>query len=168
MYLIFASYVVLEQSLLYVRIFSSMGRIPQLLKYYHNCQKDNLLKKWRNQLEIEQDESVAQWIHNYYDILLSHWHAQYRWFNQVFPFNSSSDILIDIYVDVLTSLDPSISECMDAALKQTSEKLVFLYEVKQITKQFATNLVKIIDPNVVQGKLLSDTWVTLKVLAKKE
>lgn len=112
------------------------------------------MKKWRNQLEIEQDESVAQWIHNYYDILLSHWHTQYKWFNQVFPNNSASDILMDIYVDVLTSLDPSISECIDAALKQLSEKLVFLHEVKQITKQFATNLINVIDPAAVQGKLV--------------
>lgn len=139
----------LEQSLFYARIFTSIGRLIQLLKYYHNCQKDLLLKKWRNQLEIEQEVPVIQWIHNYYDTLLSNWHTQYKWFNQVFPDQPATDLLIDIYIDVLTSLDPSINECVDAALKQISEKLTFLYELKQITKQFASNLLNVIHS---QGK----------------
>lgn len=141
-----------EQSLFYVRIFSSIDRLPQLLKYYHNCQKDILLKKWRNQLEIEQDESVTQWIHNYYDILLSNWHTQYKWFNQVFPSYSASNILMEIYIDVLSSLDPSLNECIDAALKQISEKLTFLHEIKQIMQQFSTNLLNVMDPTALQGK----------------
>ncbi|KAG5873515.1 hypothetical protein JTB14_026601 [Gonioctena quinquepunctata] len=103
---------------MYVRIFTSIGRLPQLLKYYLKCQKDILLKKWRNQLEFEQDESTLQWIHNYYNELLSNWYTQYRWFNQVFTGESASHALIDIYSDVLSSLDPSLNECIDAALKQ--------------------------------------------------
>ncbi|KAB0789984.1 hypothetical protein PPYR_15730 [Photinus pyralis] len=134
-----------EESLMYVHIFSSIERLSQLLKYYHKCQKDILLKKWRNQLEIEQDESITQWLHNYYDILLSNWHTQSKWISRVFPNESSTDCLIDIYVDVLTSLDPTVKECVDAALKQVSDKLGLLYEVKQITKQFATNISNIVD-----------------------
>lgn len=102
------------------------------------------MKKWRNQLEIEQEVSVTQWIHNYYDILLSNWHTQFKWFNQVFPNHSATDSLVEIYIDVLTSLDPSVNECVDAALKQTAEKLNFLYELKQTTKQFAVNLLNVI------------------------
>lgn len=75
--------IVSEQALVYTKLFSSIGRLPQLLKYYHKCQKDVLLKKWQNQLEIEQDESAPQWIRNYYDTLLSNWHAQAKWFSQV-------------------------------------------------------------------------------------
>ncbi|KAJ8969530.1 hypothetical protein NQ314_001713 [Rhamnusium bicolor] len=144
---------ILELSQTYVRIFTSIGRLPQLMKYYHKCQKDILLKKWRNQLEIEQDESAIQWIHNYYNILLSNWHTQYRWFNQVFANESAPYVLIDIYTDVLTSLDPSLNECIDAALKQVSEKLPFLYDVKQTTKQFCDSLVNVIE-QTIQGKLL--------------
>lgn len=128
------------------------------MKYYHNCQKDVLLKKWRNQLEIEQDESVTQWIHNYYDILLSNWHTQYKWFNQVFPSHSAIDALAEIYIDVLKSLDPSINECVDAGLKQTSDKLPFLHEIKQIMQQFATNLLNVLNsqskPNKEKDLLL--------------
>ncbi|KAF2904970.1 hypothetical protein ILUMI_01213 [Ignelater luminosus] len=148
-----------EESIMYVRIFSSIGRLPQLIKYYHKCQKDVLLKKWRNQLEIEQDESVVQWIHNYYDILLSNWHTQCKWFNQVFPNQPTTDSLINIYVDVLSSVDPSLPECTDAALKQVSDKLGLLYEIKQITKQFAMNLINIIETS--SGKINKEKYLAL-------
>ncbi|KAJ8961428.1 hypothetical protein NQ318_014675 [Aromia moschata] len=149
-----------EQSQMFVKIFASIGRLPQLLKYYHKCQKDILLKKWRNQLEIEQDETAIQWIHNYYNVLLSNWHTQYRWFNQVFTSESAHNVLIDVYVDVLTSLDPSLNECIDAALKQVSEKLPFLYDVKQTTKQFGDNLVQVIE-QTAQGKVDTDRIIAL-------
>lgn len=140
-----------EQSQLYVKIFTSMGRLPLLIKYYQKCQKEILLKKWRNQLEIEQDESTLQWIHNYFCVLLSHWHAQYRWFNQVFTSEPALSILIDIYIDVLESLDPTLNECIDAALKQVPDKLSYISDVKQTTKQFEESLINIIDQSV-QGK----------------
>ncbi|RZC34964.1 conserved oligomeric Golgi complex subunit 7 [Asbolus verrucosus] len=149
-----------EQSAMFVRIFKSMGRLPQLLKYYHKCQKDVLLKKWRNQLEIEQDESVMQWIHNFYGILLSNWHTQQKWFNQVFTNQSSSESFIEIYTDVLNSLDPTLNECIDAALKQTEDKLNFLFEVKLITQQFANNLTDIIE-QTSQGKASKEKLLLL-------
>ncbi|CAH1108801.1 unnamed protein product [Psylliodes chrysocephalus] len=137
-----------EQSQIYVEIFTSMERLPQLLKYYQKCQKNVLLKKWRHQLEIEQDESTIQWIHNFYNHLLSNWHTQYRWFNQVFSGVSALQTLVDIYTDVLTSLDPSLNECIDAALKQVSDKLNFIGEVKQTTTQFRDSLLNIVDQTV--------------------
>lgn len=130
--------------------------MPQLLKYYHKCQKDLLLKKWRNQLEIEQDESVTQWIHNYYDYLLSNWHTQYKWFHQVFPNETAWEMLIDIYIDTLSNLDPSLNFCIDAALKQITEKLSFLYEIKQTHKQFANNLINVVE-SYTQGNYVQTT-----------
>lgn len=130
---------------MYVKIFTSIGRLPQLVKYYQKCQKELLLKKWKNQLEIEQDESTLQWIHNYFQILLSHWHTQYRWFNQVFSSEQALDVLIDIYIDVLETLDPTLNECIDAALKQLPDKLTYILEVKQSTKQFEESLIQIIE-----------------------
>ncbi|CAG9765243.1 unnamed protein product [Ceutorhynchus assimilis] len=156
-----------EQSIKFVRIFSSIGRIPQLIKYYRNCQRDVLVKKWRNQLEIEQDESVIQWIYNYYDILLSNWHSQTKWFNQVFAGESSIDSLISIYVDVLNSLDPSLNECIDAALKQVPDKLTFLTEVKQVSKQFADNIYNIIEHNPKSHTLIQAIYNHLKVYVGK-
>lgn len=134
-----------EQAITYSRIFLSIGRTTQLLKYYHKCQRDILLKKWRDQLDVDQEETVAVWVHNFYDILLSNWHTQHKWFYQVFPTESVSKTIIELYADVLQYLDPSVEECIEAALKQTTDKLAFLLEVKQITKQFVTNFLVITD-----------------------
>ncbi|XP_057670928.1 conserved oligomeric Golgi complex subunit 7 [Diorhabda carinulata] len=135
-----------EQSQMFVQIFSSIDRLPQLLKYYKKCQKDLLLQNWSNQLEIEQDESTIQLIHNYFNHLLSNWHTQYRWFNQVFTGLSAVQNLIDIYSDVLKSLNPTLNECIDTTLKQISvtDKLGLLGEIKQTTVQFNENLMSII------------------------
>jgi len=65
-----------EQSKLYVDIFSKMERLPQLLKYYHNCLKVSLGQEWRRTIELVQDENVTYWLHTYYDKLLSSWHEQ--------------------------------------------------------------------------------------------
>lgn len=68
----------LEQSRIYVDIFSKMERLPQLLKYYHNCLKVSLGQEWRRTIELAQDENVTYWLHTYYDKLLSSWHEQVR------------------------------------------------------------------------------------------
>jgi hypothetical protein len=60
----------------FVRIFTAIDRLPQLLKYYNKCQKGVLMQQWRNLVETEQDEGVAEWMHKFYDILLSNWHDQ--------------------------------------------------------------------------------------------
>lgn len=65
-----------EQSRLYVDIFSKMERLPQLLKYYHNCLKVSLVQEWRRIIELSQDENITYWLRLYYDKLLSTWHDQ--------------------------------------------------------------------------------------------
>lgn len=65
-----------EQSKVYVDIFSKMERLPQLLKYYHNCLKVSLGQEWRRTIELAQDENVSYWLHTYYDKLLSNWNDQ--------------------------------------------------------------------------------------------
>lgn len=57
-------------------IFSKMERLPQLLKYYHNCLKVSLGQEWRRIIELAQDENITYWLHMYYDKLLSSWHEQ--------------------------------------------------------------------------------------------
>lgn len=66
----------LEQSKVYVDIFNKIERLPQLLKYYHNCLKVSLGQEWRRTIELAQDENVSYWLHTYYDKLLSSWNDQ--------------------------------------------------------------------------------------------
>lgn len=135
----------IEQSLIYAKIFKSIDRLPQLIKYYHKCQKDLLLKKWRNQLEIEQDESITKWLHSYYDHFLSNWHTQFKWIQNVFPDEDVSGTIINVYKNSLLDLDPTLNSCIDAALKQTPEKLSLLHELMSINKNFLRNLQDVTD-----------------------
>jgi hypothetical protein len=34
------------------------------------------MQQWRHLVEAEQDEGIAEWMHKFYDILLSNWHIQ--------------------------------------------------------------------------------------------
>ncbi|XP_066586605.1 conserved oligomeric Golgi complex subunit 7 [Prorops nasuta] len=131
----------LEQSKTYVDIFKKMERLPQLLKYYHNCLKVSLGQEWRRIIELAQDENVGYWLHSYYDKLLSTFHEQVKWCHQVFS-TTTVDILVEVYADLLRSLDPGISECIETALKQqpSATKLSLLLKLKQITNHFAVNL----------------------------
>lgn len=51
-----------------------------------------------------------------------------------------TEMMIDLYADVLNNLDPSIASCMDTALKQHSQPLLMLLELHQISLQFQQNL----------------------------
>lgn len=64
-----------------------------------------------------------------------------KWCHQVFP-SASMNILIEVYADLLRSLDPGIPECIEAVLKQhsTALQLSILLELKQMTRHFAVNL----------------------------
>ncbi|KAJ8667096.1 hypothetical protein QAD02_008758, partial [Eretmocerus hayati] len=136
----------LEQSKLYVDIFMKMDRLPQLLKYYHNCQRASLALEWRKIIEFAQDENVSYWLRAYYDKLLSSWNEQVKWCSQVFS-SSCTRNLVDLFADLLSTLEPGVPECIEAALKQQSNavKLSLLMELKQSSRQFATSLNSAVD-----------------------
>ena len=58
---------------------------------------------------------------------------------------SAANTLVELYADTLRSLDPSFNMCIDAALKQQSDQLTFVMDLRQITKHFAVNLQVAID-----------------------
>ncbi|XP_011299070.1 conserved oligomeric Golgi complex subunit 7 isoform X1 [Fopius arisanus] len=131
----------LDESKIYVNIFSKMDRLPQLLKYYQNCLKVSLCEEWRKIREVSMEDNVTSWLNTFYDKLLLEWQDQVKWCNQVFS-TSSTVTLIDIYADVLCSLDPSIHDTITGALKYLSPplQLDLLIELKKITQNFARNL----------------------------
>jgi conserved oligomeric Golgi complex subunit 7 len=65
---------------------------------------------------------------------------QVKWSGLVFGSNCALATLLETQADMLASLEPSLSECIDAALKQTSEPLDFMTELKGVTQQFARSL----------------------------
>lgn len=81
-------------------------------------------------------------------------------------FTSASVVntLIETYADTLESLDPSFSACIDAALKQQSDQLTFLMDLRQITKHFAVNLQVAVD-SASQGMCMCITvYILLYIL----
>lgn len=66
----------------------------------------------------------------------------------------SAATLSEVYADVLVSLDPSLNICVDAALKQQEQPLLFLVELKESTKHFAHNLQSAV---LSQGKVYTAT-----------
>ncbi|KAJ9592818.1 hypothetical protein L9F63_015509, partial [Diploptera punctata] len=134
----------IEKSRVFVKIFTAIDRLPQLLKYYHKCQKGILMQKWRSVIEMEQEDGIAEWMHNFYDMLLSNW-KHVKWCSQVFVSTPAVSTLVELYADVLVSLDPSFNACIDSALKQQTDQLTFLMQLKQVTKHFAVNLQKMLE-----------------------
>lgn len=65
-----------EQAKYYVKIFTEVDRMPQLLKYYHKCQKGLLLQQWNQCIESDQEDGVLDCMKRFYDILLSKWNDQ--------------------------------------------------------------------------------------------
>ncbi|XP_012250674.2 conserved oligomeric Golgi complex subunit 7 [Athalia rosae] len=153
----------LDQSKMYVNIFTKMDRLPQLLKYYHNCLKVSLGQEWRKTIEeqLEQEDTIICWLRIYYDTLLSTWLNQVKWCNQVFP-NSSIETLIDVYADLLRSLSPSFIECIESALKQQASDthLATLITLKENVSEFSMNLNGAIE-NSSQGKALDQSSLLL-------
>jgi hypothetical protein len=70
---------------------------------------------------------------------------QVKWCSHVFTSVSVVNTLVELYADALRSLDPSFNMCIDAALKQQSDQLTFVMDLRQITKHFTVNLQVAID-----------------------
>ncbi|KAK0159641.1 hypothetical protein PV327_010735 [Microctonus hyperodae] len=149
-----------DKSKYYVEIFRKIDRLPQLLKYYHNCVKVSLLQEWRKIIEQFHDNTntIAYSLHLFYDKLLSEWQNQLRYFNQIFSL-TKIDNLIDIYSDLLRNLDPSLTDCIQLSLKQHESpmQLTILMELKQITRNFSNNLNTSIDITLKSTNELSDS-----------
>ncbi|XP_067125689.1 conserved oligomeric Golgi complex subunit 7 [Centruroides vittatus] len=150
----------LELSQMYVKIFLDIKRLPQLQKYYHNCQKNQLLEQWRLIVESDPEETFSDWISNFHDILLSTWHSQMNWCSQVFLDLPTVQILCELIVDVLSSLDPSLSSCIETAFKEHSCPLLYLIDLKQTVDRFAKSL-EVAIQGISSDHLKSDNVATL-------
>lgn len=150
----------LELSQMYVKIFLDIKRLPQLQKYYHNCQKNQLLEQWRLIVESDPEETFSDWISNFHDILLSTWHSQMSWCSQVFLDLPTVQILCELIVDVLSSLDPSLSFCIEIAFREHSCSLLYLIDLKQTVDRFAKSL-EVAIQSISPDQLKSDNVATL-------
>ncbi|CAG2100750.1 unnamed protein product [Medioppia subpectinata] len=139
---------------LYVKLFKDMKRLPKLKNYYHKCLKNQILMEWKRIIVLDPEESVIDWMNGLHDFLLSLWHSQIIFCSQIlFPsdFETTIETLSDILVDVFSSLDPSLTQCINEWIEKQNnplESVHFIIEMKQFTHQFCKSLELSIESNL--------------------
>ncbi|CAL8260925.1 unnamed protein product [Arctogadus glacialis] len=127
-----------DQAKLFVKVFSEMDRMPQLLAYYYKCHKGQLLSSW---VELSQSElTVNQQLSEFYDNLLSAWHAQIHWTSQVFK--KPYEVVTVLLIQTLGNMVPSVPVCVSSALERCDPegRLEALLELHHTTTTFTHSL----------------------------
>ncbi|KAL4685685.1 hypothetical protein H8959_001282, partial [Pygathrix nigripes] len=69
-----------DQSKVFVKVFTEIDRMPQLLAYYYKCHKVQLLAAWQEL--CQSDLPLDRQLTGLYDALLGAWHTQIQWATQ--------------------------------------------------------------------------------------
>lgn len=142
----------LDQAKLFVKVFTEIDRMPQLLAYYYKCHKGQLVSVWQ---DLSQSElSLNQQLAEFYDTLLSAWHAQLQWSSQVFK--NPDEVVTVLLIQTLGALVPSIPVCLSTAMERAAQeqRLDTLLELHQTTSTFGQNLEAAMLPHLGENNLL--------------
>ena len=66
-----------DQAKMFVKVFTEIDRMPQLLAYYYKCHKVQLVAVWQDL--CQSDLSLNRQLTELYDTLLGTWHSQLQW-----------------------------------------------------------------------------------------
>ncbi|XP_057682179.1 conserved oligomeric Golgi complex subunit 7 [Corythoichthys intestinalis] len=141
-----------DQAKLFVKVFSEIDRMPQLLAYYYKCHKAQMVNMWQ---DLSQSElNLNQQLSEFYDTLLSTWHAQLQWCSQVFknPHEVVTVLLIQILGAMVPSIPMCLSTCMDRVAQE--ERLDTLLELNNTTLTLGHNLEAAMMPHICENNLL--------------
>jgi len=158
----------LTRAQFFVKVFADMDRSLQLLKYYRKCVRAKLV---RAQADLEpaagaisgedsmrggegesqlKDEALVtlQNISSFFRQTVQTVKEQLNWFPQVFPAENGFDHLMEILLDVHTSMDPKIRQLLANAVAQHSEnenrkQMEFLISAKRLFNSHAADLDRI-------------------------
>ncbi|XP_053550553.1 conserved oligomeric Golgi complex subunit 7 [Bombina bombina] len=135
----------IDQARMFVKVFSEIDRMPQLLAYYYKCHKVLLVTVWQElcQSEIPLDRQLTE----FYDTLLSAWHTQLQWVSQVFK--KPHEVVTVLMVQTFAAMVPSIPVCLSTAMERAGpeSKLSTLLDLYQTTVHFAKSLEAAIMPS---------------------
>ncbi|KAM9305172.1 conserved oligomeric Golgi complex subunit 7 [Gastrophryne carolinensis] len=141
-----------DQAKMFVKVFSEIDRMPQLLAYYYKCHKVQLVTVWQElcQSEMPLDRQLTE----FYDTLLSAWHTQLQWVSQVFK--KPHEVVTILLIQTLAAMVPSIPVCLNTAMERTDpeHKLSTLLELYEATVHFAKSLEAAILPNIGEHNLV--------------
>lgn len=142
----------IDQAKLFVKVFTEIDRMPQLLAYYYKCHKGQLVAMWQ---DVSQSElSLNQQLSEFYDTLLSTWHTQLQWSSQVFK--NPYEVVTVLLIQTLGSMVPSIPVCLSTAMEQAvhEQRLDTLLELHHTTSTFAHGLEAAMLPHLAENNLL--------------
>ncbi|XP_039992099.1 conserved oligomeric Golgi complex subunit 7 isoform X2 [Xiphias gladius] len=142
----------MDQAKLFVKVFTEIDRMPQLLAYYYKCHKGQLVSMWQ---DLSQSElSLNQQLSEFYDTLISTWHAQLQWSSQVFK--NPYEVVTVLLIQTLGAMVPSIAVCLSTAMERAAqeEHLDTLLELHQTTSTFGHGLEAAMLPHLGENNLL--------------
>lgn len=142
----------MDQAKLFVKVFTEIDRMPQLLAYYYKCHKGQLVSMWQ---DLSQSElSLNQQLSEFYDTLLSSWHSQLQWSSQVFK--NPYEVVTVLLIQTLGAMVPSIPVCLSSAVERAAQeqRLDTLLELHQTTSAFGQSLEGTMSPHLGENNLL--------------
>uniref|UniRef100_A0AAQ5Z5H6 Conserved oligomeric Golgi complex subunit 7 n=1 Tax=Amphiprion ocellaris TaxID=80972 RepID=A0AAQ5Z5H6_AMPOC len=142
----------IDQAKLFVKVFTEIDRMPQLLAYYYKCHKVGLVSMWQ---DLSQSElSLNQQLSEFYDTLLSTWHSQLQWSSQVFK--NPYEVVTVLLIQTLGAMVPSIPVCLSTAMERASQeqRLDTLLELHNTASTFGHSLEAAMLPHLGENNLL--------------
>ncbi|MBN3320089.1 COG7 protein, partial [Atractosteus spatula] len=127
-----------DQAKLFVKVFTEIDRMPQLLAYYYKCHKGLLVSSWQDLCQSEM--TLSRQLAEFYDTLLSTWHSQLQWCSQIF--RNPSEVVTVLLIQTLGAMVPSIPVCLSTTIERTGqeEKLEVLLELYETAAHFGKGL----------------------------
>ncbi|XP_023863949.1 conserved oligomeric Golgi complex subunit 7 [Salvelinus sp. IW2-2015] len=141
-----------DQAKLFVKVFTEIDRMPQLLAYYYKCHKGQLVSVWQ---DLSQSElSLNQQLAEFYDTLLSTWHSQLQWSSQVFK--NPYEVVTVLLIQTLGAMVPSIPVCLSTAMERApqEQQLDTLLELHHTAATFGRSLAQAMLPHLGENNLL--------------
>ncbi|XP_036135416.1 conserved oligomeric Golgi complex subunit 7 isoform X2 [Molossus molossus] len=127
-----------EQSKMFVKVFTEIDRMPQLLAYYYKCHKAQLVAVWQEL--CQSDLPLDRQLTGLYDALLGAWHTQIQWATQVFK--NPYEVVTVLLIQTLGDLAPSLPMCLSSSMERAGPELELpkLLELYAATAHFAKGL----------------------------
>ncbi|CAN9509110.1 unnamed protein product [Ophioblennius macclurei] len=142
----------IDQAKLFVKVFTEIDRMPQLLAYYYKCHKGQLVSIWQDlsQSELGLNQQLAE----FYDTLLSTWHTQLQWSSQVFK--NPYEVVTVLLIQTLGAMVPSIPVCLSSSMERAAQeqRLDTLLELHQTASTFGHGLEAAMLPHLGENNLL--------------
>uniref|UniRef100_A0A8D1FFM7 Conserved oligomeric Golgi complex subunit 7 n=1 Tax=Sus scrofa TaxID=9823 RepID=A0A8D1FFM7_PIG len=145
----------IDQSKVFVKVFTEIDRMPQLLAYYYKCHKVQLLAAWQELCQT--DLPLERQLTGLYDALLGAWHTQIQWASQVF--RNPHEVVTVLLIQTLGALVPSLPICLSSGVERAGPELelVKLLEFYGATAHFAKGLEMALLPHPQEHNLVKVT-----------